>query len=76
MVKVEGKIILYKGDKGLEEANEAKNASKILDLELINAHNYQLSNNFGSRYLLEYKKIRSTKEKYPRRYAEIKKKPL
>lgn len=76
MVKVNGKIILYKGDKGIEEAKEAKNACEQLNLELTATYSYQLSNNYGSRCLLDYKKLKSTKEKYPRRYAEIKKKPL
>lgn len=76
MVKVNGKIVLYKGDKGLEEAKEATNACEVLNLQLKNAYNYQLSNNYGNRCILEYIKVKSTKEKYPRRYAEIKKKPL
>ena len=76
MVKVNSKIILYKGDHGQEEAKSAINACNILGLELLNIYNYQLSLNYGNRSLLEYKKIKETKEKYPRRYAEIKKKPL
>lgn len=76
MVKVNGKIVLYKGEKGLEEVKEAKNATEVLNLELENIYNYQLSNNFGNRCIIEYLKRKSTKDKYPRRYAEIKKKPL
>lgn len=76
MVKIKGSIILYKGEKGLEESNEAKNAADLLNCKLVNVFSYQLSNNYGTRCLLEYIKEQQTKEKYPRRYAEIKKKPL
>lgn len=76
MVKVKGKIVLYKGDKGLEESKESLNACKILDLRLIKENVYKLSNNYGTRCLLEYLKEKSTNNKYPRRYAEIKKRPL
>ena len=76
MVKVKGRIVLYKGDKGLEESKESLNACKILDLRLIKENVYKLSNNYGTRCLLEYLKEKSTNNKYPRRYAEIKKRPL
>lgn len=76
MVKVNGKIILYKGDRGIEEASEAIHACNILDLKYLNGYRYQLANNYGNRCLLEYLKVKPTKDKYPRRYAEIKKKPL
>lgn len=76
MVKVNGRIVLYKGDKGVEESNESLNACKMLNLKLVKVNKYQLSNNFGTRCLLEYFKEKSTNDKYPRRYAEIKKRPL
>lgn len=76
MVKVNGKIVLYKGDRGLEEASDAMNACNVLDLKYLNCYTYLLSNNYGNRCLLEYLKEKPTKDKYPRRYAEIKNKPL
>lgn len=76
MVKINGLLVLYKGEKGLEESNEAKNAANILDCKLVNVFSYNLRNEYGARSLLEYIKVKQTKDKYPRRYAEIKKKPL
>lgn len=75
-VKINGYIVLYKGDKGKQEINEARNALNILGCNCEEIIEYDLPNNSGKRTLLKIKKIKETNNKYPRRYAEIKKKPL
>ena len=59
-----------KGEKGILELNEAKNALKTLKLELVKKEEINPSIN------LFFKKISSVDNKYPRNYALIKKKPL
>lgn len=76
ITKVNGNIILYKGEKAKEELFEATNALKMLNLEVNNMFAYELPNNYGSRFLIDIKKTKKTNDRYPRRYAEIKKKPL
>lgn len=70
IVKVNGTFIAMKGEKGIEELNEAKNALKTLNFELIKKEVVSPSIN------LFFKKIKSIDNKYPRNYALIKKKPL
>ena len=76
LCKIGGKIILYKGDKGLEELENSKNCLNELNLKVEQIHNYELSNNMGSRVLIIITKQKEVSSKYPRRYAEIKHKPL
>lgn len=76
ITKVNGNIVLYKGDKATEELKDADKAIKILDLSIAEVYPYELPENYGSRYLINLKKNKKTKDCYPRRYAEIKKKPL
>lgn len=70
MVKVNGLFIAMKGEKALEEYNEAKNALNICKMELIKEDYFTPSIN------LFFKKIGSINNKYPRNYGQIKKKPL
>lgn len=75
-VKINGYIVLYKGDKGIQELKESANALKILGCKCEDVVEYELPNNCGKRTLLKIKKISETNKRYPRRYAEINKKPL
>lgn len=75
-VKVKGSLIAYKGISYEDEIKAAKNALEKLKSHVIYIHKYNLINDLGKRYLLEIQKEEKTNLKYPRRYAEIKKKPL
>ena len=74
--KINGKLVLYKGNKALEEIETAKNAVKQLSLTIDSVNNYDLDDGYGKRYLIVLNKDNKTNEKYPRRYAEILRKPL
>ena len=76
LCKVGGKIILYKGEKGKEEIEKADNALKILNLKVDELYNYSLPKDMGKRMLIVITKTKEISNKYPRRYAEIKHKPL
>lgn len=73
-LKVGGIFIAMKGPKAKEEMEEAKNALKILGAELINVDTIRLGTNIRNNVLI--KKIRSTKNKYPRGKNLAKKNPL
>lgn len=75
-VKVNGIMVAYKGQAYYEEIENAKLAFEKLKSKVIYIHKYELINELGSRYLIEIKKNEKTNIKYPRRFAEIKKKPL
>lgn len=74
--KIKGKIILYKGDKALNEIDEAKKALNLLSLNVESIKTFELDENYGMRNLVLINKNKKTSEKYPRRYAEILRKPL
>lgn len=74
--KINGKIVLYKGDKALDELKEAKKALELLKLSVKCSKNFELDYGYGSRTIVVLKKDDKTSIKYPRRYAEILKKPL
>lgn len=76
-LKTNGYFIAYKSLKADIELQNAKNALKVLNTELINKIEYSLpleTNN--TRVLLIFKKIKDTPEIYPRKNGLIKKKPL
>ena len=75
LVKVGGLMIAMKGQKALEELEEAKTAIKLLHLSLISSEPVNLPN-AGLRYNLVFKKDKTTEALYPRPYNQIKKKPL
>jgi len=75
LVKEGGLMIAMKGQKGLEELEEAKNALKALNLTLVDAQTVALPS-AGERVNLIFRKDQKTDAKYPRAYAQIKKKPL
>lgn len=75
-VRVGGSLVSYKGVSYNEEIIESKNALQKLNSKVIYIHKYNLLNEMGKRYLIEIKKNEKTNSKYPRRFAEIKNKPL
>lgn len=74
--KINGTIVLYKGEKVFEELDAAKQAIKVLSLDVVDIKKFELNESYGTRYLVLLKKKEKTNPKYPRRYAEIVKKPL
>ena len=76
LTKVGGKIILYKGDKANIEIDESKHALKELNCEIEKLYEYDLPLDLGKRVLIIINKKGETPKKYPRRYADIKHKPL
>ena len=70
LVKVNGRFIAMKGQKGEEELVEAENALKTCNFKLISKINLDPSVNFV------FLKMKSVDNKYPRNFGQIKKKPL
>ena len=65
LLKVNGKLIAYKGSNINEEINEAINASKILNCVINNKYELNLPND-DYRCLIEYLKTNKCLSKYPR----------
>ena len=74
--KVDGKVVIYKGEKAKEELDASNKAINLLGLDLISVNKFELDLGYGSRNLVAFNKREKTNSKYPRRYAEILKKPL
>lgn len=75
LVKVGGQFIAMKGQKGLEEVDQAQFAIKTLGGEVLNSQKSMLRD--GSlRYNVVVRKVNPTPLKYPRAYGQIKKNPL
>lgn len=75
-VKVNGSVIALKGMSYNEEINQSRNAFKELNVELSKIYHESLPNDLGDRPILLLTKTKLTNKKYPRAYAQIKKKPL
>lgn len=74
--KTGGKIALYKGDKANEELINARHALEELYLKVDFINHFDLEEGYGSRNIVVFNKTKKTGKKYPRRYAEIVRKPL
>lgn len=75
-VKVGGYFVAMKGEKGAEEAAEAKNAISVLGGELVDIINIKVPEFEYLHTLVIIKKIKPTHRSYPRRNSQIQKKPL
>ena len=75
-VKVNGNIIALKGSSYQEELDICNKAFKELDIKIKNIYQEELPNNQGLRPIIVINKTKKTNPKYPRAYAQIKKKPL
>ncbi len=73
-VKVGGFFIALKGPKYKEEVELCSNAFEVLGAKLESTSSYTILQE--QRTLLLIKKIRNTDDKYPRRFKQIKNKPL
>ena len=76
LVKVDGYFIAMKGAKGFEEIEEAKNALKELDSEIVEIMEVNLPESGEKRILILIQKKKKTKSRYPREYKDISNKPL
>lgn len=74
-LKIGGYFIPMKAD-AKDELKNAQNAIKTLGGVIKDIINFQLPNDTGIRTLIKIEKVSKTSEKYPRKFAEIKKKPL
>lgn len=76
-VKKNGYFVAYKSTKAEEELLNAKNAIKLLNVQLIDKIEYSLPiENDTRRVLLIFKKIGETPSSYPRSNGVVKKNPL
>ena len=76
LIKVDGLFIAMKGPRSDEELDDAKSAIKKLDLEVVSINEEELPVSKEKRTIIVFKKLKATNKKYPRRFSEIKAKPL
>lgn len=76
LVKLKGMFIALKGERGLEEQAEAKNALQKLGIGKVIAETLYLTEASDKRIILLCEKERLTPVKYPRNFGQIKAKPL
>ena len=75
-VKVGGHFVAMKGEKGREEAEEAKKAISLLGGELVNIIDVKVPEFDYLHTLVVIRKTKQTSKIYPRRNSQIQKKPL
>lgn len=75
LAKINGYYIFLKGNIE-EELKDSKNAIKKLNLKLIQTEKFNLPIENSNRTIIKIKKLEKTPKKYPRNFAQIKKKPL
>lgn len=73
LLKVHGHLIAMRG---LDDSSDGIDALKVLNLKINNVLEFKLSFEESNRTLVDVIKVDKTPQKYPRRYAEIKKKTL
>ena len=73
LLKVHGHLIAMRG---LDDSSDGINALKVLNLKINNVLEFKLPFEESNRTLVDVIKVDKTPQKYPRRYAEIKKKTL
>lgn len=76
ILKVNGIFIALKGKMALEEEKDAQNALTILNVKRVLIKEFNLPTNQEKRINLYYQKEKETSIKYPRKFAQIKNKPL
>lgn len=75
-VEVGGYFVAMKGEKGKEEADEAKKAISLLGGELVDIINIKIPEFDYLHTLIIVKKTKATPKNYPRKNSQIQKKPL
>ncbi len=76
LVKISGNFFVLKGSNGFEELEDANNAISKLGCQTVGSYEYMLPMDYGLRTFFMFEKIRSTPDKYPRNFGQIKNKPL
>ncbi len=75
LLKINKYFISYKGNIS-REIIESKNALKQLDSIIEKIEEFELPKENSTRTIIKIKKLNKTNKKYPRKFSEIKKKPL
>lgn len=75
LLKINKSFISYKGNIS-REIIESENALKQLDSKIDKIEEFELPKENSNRTIIKIKKINKTNKKYPRKFSEIKKKPL
>ena len=75
-LKVDGRLIAYKGLNYNQEIKEAKNSLKTLSSEVKNVQEKKLPFSNETRFNIVVTKCEKTNPKFPRLYKDISKKPL
>lgn len=75
-VGVGGHFLAMKSTESEEETQKAKEAIHILGGEIVEIHDYVIPQVGAKHRLIVIEKVEETPEKYPRRWAKIKKNPL
>ncbi|MCD6427830.1 MAG: 16S rRNA (guanine(527)-N(7))-methyltransferase RsmG [Caldisericaceae bacterium] len=73
LVKIGGKVILWKGKKDVDKLNKYEEFIDKLGGRVSKVIPYNLGDIPGERYLLVLEKVRETPSKYPRRYSTMRK---
>lgn len=76
MIKVNGLFVAMKGPLAKDEIESSKRALKELECEIIDIHKYVLPESGEERNIIIIKKKKESKKRYPRKYSEIKSRPL
>ncbi len=74
-LKINGSFIAMKTD-SKQEISEIKNALNILNMKIEKSIDFILPEYEAKRCLISIKKLSKTNKKYPRKYSEIKRRPL
>ncbi len=75
ITKIDGYFIAMKANSN-EEIKNSIQSLKILDAQIVNQTVFNLPKEDSLRTIIKIKKNKKTKNKYPRKYSEIKNKPL
>ena len=75
MLKKDGFFVPMKANIS-QEINDSKNALKQLDSEIISQVEFELPKELSKRTLIKIRKNKPTKATFPRKYSDIKKRPL
>ena len=75
LLKINKYFISYKGNIS-REIIESQNALKQLDSKIEKIEEFELPKENSNRTIIKIKKINKTSKRFPRKYSEIKKKPL
>lgn len=75
-LKIGGCFVAMKGPDCAEEIEQAQNAMRLLGAQLERVYSYEIPGTDITHCAIVIRKIKPTHPKYPRKWAQIKKKPL